>query len=144
MTPFLHHLFPDTPASLLVATLMLLPGCTGPDIPPGRILVRNDILDSSYNSFSIDRVRTDGGYLGYRKTLQPGESALLPVSGIRGIRFTRKYEHFARVYEVRCPPKLEGGIVMKLIDVHTGRLQGGCTLSRKGKRVAGVLHWEDE
>ena len=135
---------PTTRLALLVAIVAfsLLWSCTKETIQGGRVIVRNDILDASYNSFQIDRIVTSRGASGYRKTLSPGDEVVLPLKGIRTMRFTRRYADHSMVYEVECPKDFNEKITLKLIDVHTNRMDGGCELRKRGRMERGVVDWE--
>lgn len=130
-------------ARVLVVSLSALIACAGESAPPGKILVRNDIMDKEYNVVTVDDVATRNGPTGFRATLKPGEKVVIPKRGITRLRFSRRYRDHTKVYLVSCPGSKDEGIAMKLIDVHTGRLNGGCSLARKGRRIAGSLRWDD-
>ncbi len=128
--------------SLLLPALCLL-GCQTESGPPGKITLRNDIQDSSFNEVVIDQVATTAGPVSFRIKLKPGEHTVIPHKKVRTLRFTRRYKDFSRVYLVSCPELNTESITLKLIDVHTGRLPGGCGLTKKGVRGAsGQLEWE--
>lgn len=103
-----------------VLTIMLaLSACNSEArVPAGRIRVKNDSMDSSYN---VVRVSANGRSY----SLKPTESVLLP-SGATIIRFSRQYADHVKSYTVHCPSKLDSGIMIKLIDVHLNRMPGGC------------------
>ncbi len=104
--------------SIFAATLAA--SCSSdPPVPQGRIRVKNDSMDSSYNV-----VRVSAGGRSY--ALKPGEFALLP-KGVSNIRFSRQYADHVKAYTVKCPSKLTEGIQIKLIDVHLNRMPGGCS-----------------
>jgi hypothetical protein len=112
-------------------------------VPGGRIIVRNDILDKEYNSFYVDQIISAHGMMPYRRSLSPGEQTELPYRNIRQIRFVRQYADHAKVYMVSCPSGLDAEVTMKLIDVHTNRLGGGCRLRKRGDMNAGgIVKWE--
>ena len=125
----------------LIIILAFLVACSTDDVPDGKILIRNDIQDKKYNSFVIDQVITDKGAAGIRVKLNPRQKYLIDKTGVRTLRFTRKYEGHEKVYVVSCP-EIKSGIVMKLIDVHTNRIDGDCKLRKRGKKVRGVVDWE--
>lgn len=102
---------------LFAASSFCLQACEEP-IPDGRIMVKNDTQDSEYNI-----VKVSGGGASY--SLKPGDHKLMP-RGTTTINFSRAYANFTRRYTVRCPSKIGAGIWMRLIDVHTNRLPGGC------------------
>jgi hypothetical protein len=123
--------------------VMLFCACSGEKVPGGRIVVRNDIMDKEYNSFVVDKVISSRGMTPFSKTLNPGEESLIPFSNIISMRFTRRYEDFSRVYVVRCPRDADTAVTMKLIDVHTNRLAGGCVLEKRGVlNRAGIMKWD--
>ena len=130
-------------ASWLLLLSVVCGGCNSHEGPPGKVLVRNDIQDSDYNIVEIDNVATKAGPTTFHRRLKPGEKVVLPFKKITAIRFSRTYKDYTRVYEVRCPGEDSPGYTLKLIDVHTGRLQGGCSLERRGeKRRGGDVIWE--
>ncbi|MCB0343739.1 MAG: hypothetical protein KDD66_01410 [Bdellovibrionales bacterium] len=130
----------------IVALLLLLwmCACSEDSGPPGHLLIRNDIQDKQYNEFVIDSVEVKGARSGFRRMLAPGEKVVLPQRAVTRLRFTRKYKDYSLVYIVSCPKDLTQAVTIKLIDVHTGRLQGGCSLVRKGKKVQGLTRWSGE
>jgi hypothetical protein len=128
---------------VVISVILFCLGCSEEKGPPGSILVRNDILDREYNRVVIDQVTGTGGLLPFRKELSPGEKILLQQKGITEIRFSRKYKDLTRYYIVKCPSDRKEGILLKLIDVHTNRMPGGCKMVRKGTQENGdVLKWE--
>ncbi len=86
--------------------------------PAGQILVKNDSQDREYNIVKLSAS-------GVSYTLKPGDSELLP-KGVTKISFSRAYKDHTKQYTIKCPDQLTKGIMIKLIDVHTGRLPGGC------------------
>jgi hypothetical protein len=102
----------------ILACIALL-GCE-PSVPDGRIRVKNDSQDATYNV-----VKVVAGGSSY--TLKPGESTLLK-KGTTSLSFSRAYRDYERRYHVTCPAKLEKGISIKLIDVHLNRIAGGCVM----------------
>ena len=120
-------------------------GCSDPVIPGGRVIIRNDVLGKDYNSFVIDSVRTKAGLQGFRKSLSPGDEVILPFKNVRALRVSRQYSDHTKVYHVECPSDLNVQVQMKLIDIHTNRLQGGCVLRKRGERArSGIMTWDDE
>ena len=105
-------------AICLPITISVLSGCGGDKAPPGRILVKNDSQDSSYNIITV----SGGGAFG---SLRPGEKMLLP-GGTKNFSVQRRYRDYTRSYTVACPPLGAKGIVVKLIDIHVNRIAGGC------------------
>lgn len=105
--------------SMLLAGLGVLSGCEKAP-PNGRIRIRNDIQDSSYNSIAVS-----GGGASVR--LKPGEAILLP-RGTTSMFWSRAYKDYTRTYTVQCPHLSEksSGITIKMIDVHLNRIAGGC------------------
>lgn len=101
-------------AIALVGTL----GCSKDTPPPGRILVKNDSQDREYNVISVL-----GG--GAYAVLKPGERFVLP-EGTRTFTAQRKYKDYTRRYTAACPPLGTKGITVKMIDMHTNRMPGGC------------------
>lgn len=117
--------------------------CTTEQAPAGRILLRNDSLDKQFADFTIDQLTTAEGSAGFRATLSPGEKTLLP-RGVTTFRLTRKYRDHSKIYKVRCEAKLSKGMIIRLIDIHSGRLAGDCKLVRKGELDQnGNMNWED-
>lgn len=130
-------------SGFLLLVAVCLAACGDPEVPGGEITIQNHILDKHYNSFVIDRVITKRGMTAFRKTLKPNEQIVLPYKGISSMRFTRKYEDHSRVYVVHCPSDFNKKVMMKLIDVHTNRLRGGCKLTKRGKKEeGGYVRWE--
>jgi hypothetical protein len=129
---------------LLVAlTLGNIISCSEKEVKGGEVVIRNDILDKQFNSFVVDQVVTRAGLTGYSKTIKPAEVVALPYRNIHSIRFSRQYEDHTKVYIIDCPDDLDTQIVIKLIDVHSNRLPGGCVLSKKGERgLNGVISWK--
>ena len=119
-------------------------GCRTEKIPGGRLVIRNDILDKQFNTFTIDELLTSSGRGDFRKTLRPGDEITVPQKHVLSLRFTRRYEDHSKVYIVRCPEELDEEVRMKLIDVHLNRLSGGCVLSRRGEIRGGTTVWEKE
>jgi hypothetical protein len=104
--------------------MYLFVGCTTESVPSGRILVKNDSLDSEYNVITVS-----GG--GAFASLRPGERTILP-RGTTSFSVERRYRDYTRSYSVRCPKQTTKGIAMKLIDIHVNRMPGGCkTISAK-------------
>lgn len=117
--------------------------CARSDVPKNQILIRNDILDKEFNSFTIDEVISTAGSTGFRRALKPTEAVLIPHKHVTSLRFTRRYADFSRIYVVKCPADLGQGITVKLIDVHTNRLQGNCKTVKKGEAShGGAVAWE--
>ena len=123
--------------------VLLFVACHGETIPGGEIKIRNDILDKEFNSFQIDHVVAKQGLTGFQKELTPGEEITLPFKDIRSLQFSRKYSDHTNIYIVSCPTEMNSRVLMKLIDVHTNRLGGGCRLTRKGHiTTRGSVKWE--
>ena len=101
----------------VVIASICISGCEE-SVPDGRINVRNDIQDKSYNI-----IRVSGG--GSSFWLKPGESRLLP-KGTQNISMSRRYENFTRSYQVECPSRIGSGITVKMINVHLNKIGGGC------------------
>lgn len=59
-------------------------------------------------------------------------------------RVTRRYEDFSRVYLVECPEGMNKAVMMKLIDIHSNRLGGGCVLAKRGEIRGGSTRWEKD
>jgi hypothetical protein len=96
----------------------MLCGCMGEKAPPGRIVVKNDSMDSSFNVITV----SGGGMYG---SLKPGERIVLP-SGTKTFSVERRYKDYIRSYSVVCPALHDRGIFVKLIDIHVNRIAGGC------------------
>ncbi len=113
---------------LIPIFFLLCAGCEfGSSVPMGRILVKNDSQDRDFN---ILQVSGGGAYF----SLKPGESRLLPA-GTNSFSFSREYKDYTRNYSVECPKFHSGskGISVKMIDVHTNRIAGGCKTVSAGK-----------
>ncbi len=118
--------------------------CSREDIPQGKILLKNDILDKEYNSFVVDQVITSNGLSNFHVVIKPGEKRLIPYKEVTSLRFARQYADHTKIYQVKCPAERKVGILMKLIDVHTNRLDGGCVLTKRGKSIkGGAVAWEE-
>lgn len=105
--------------TVILFPLLLLCSCESfNSVPAGRIRIKNDSQDREYNILLIS-----GGGVSFG--LKPGQDKLLP-GGTTNISFRREYKDHVRTYEVSCPEGLESGITIKLIDVHTNRIAGGC------------------
>ena len=122
---------------VLVVMSIFSAACEEGGYRPRVITIRNDIQDERYNSFIVDQVVTMNGQILFRQNLQPGDEVALKQKGVRSMRLTRQYEDYARVYIVHCPLKLKEDVKIKLIDVHTNKLSGGCYLAQKGERNRG-------
>jgi len=116
----------------VLMVFLLLCSCGGKEVVGGQITVRNDVMDREFNTFQVDNVVTNKGLVSYRLELKPGDEVILPFKGISELRFKRRYADHQKVYEVTCPRDFNQAVTMKLIDVHTNRLQGGCELRRRG------------
>lgn len=127
---------------LILLYLICLSGCGAPKIAGGEVTVKNDIQDKEYNIVQVSHVRTTGGTRSFRVNLKPGQYKVLPFKNIRGARFTRRYKDHSNVYEIECPPGFDRKITVKLIDVHSNRIAGGCKLVRRGKGRYGSVKWE--
>ena len=112
--------------SALLIALLLQSGCEKPP-PKGRIRIRNDIRDSSYNEIVVS-----GGGTSYK--LKPGESALMP-RGTTTMYWSRAYKDYTRRYTVECPrlSEKDSGIILKMIDVHLNRMSGHCVTTDASK-----------
>ena len=127
---------------LLIICLALL-ACSEPQVSGGEITVRNDILDKEYNAFVVYDVVTDKGSTGYRHKFSPGDEVALPFKHVREFQVSRQYADHANVYVVKCPEDFSSKITVKLIDIHTNKLSGGCKLTKRGERgVGGYVKWE--
>lgn len=123
--------------------LLVFLGCNTNSNVNGTINIKNDILDKEFNSFTVDQVLTNKGLVPYKITLTPGQGIKLPFSKVTQLRFLRKYSDHSKVYIVSCPEKLSEDVLMKLIDVHTNRLSGGCELEKRGVMIkGGFVKWD--
>ena len=95
-----------------------LSGCARENVPPGRILIKNDFQDREYNILNVH-----GGGVSF--SLKPGEKRLLPPS-TDSFTLSRWYGKFTREYRVECPRGRSKGISIKMIDAHVNRMAGGC------------------
>jgi hypothetical protein len=126
----------------IILTLTAVSCATDP-APKGFYVVRNDIMDKEFNTVVIDQVTAGSAMTSFSVTLTPGKEIQIPYRRVTGLRFTRRYRDFSRVYLVKCPAESEAGVTLKLIDVHLNRLGGGCVLQKKGERKAsGSIEWE--
>jgi hypothetical protein len=103
-----------------------LSGCLGDNVPAGRILVRNDSRDREFNTIVV----AAGGA---SRSLKPGGKFLLPP-GTSHFSVSREYKEYTRRYTVACPPLGDKGIVVKTIDIHLNRIQGGCKTTSASHR----------
>ena len=113
---------------LILFSLFCLSNCElGSSVPQGRIRIKNDSQDKNFNILQVY-----GG--GASFALKPGESKMLPA-GTNSFSFSREYQDFTRNYSVECPNFNAGskGITVKMIDVHTNRIGGGCKTVSAGK-----------
>jgi hypothetical protein len=110
--------------AVLAATVLIV-GCSREKAPPGRIVVKNDSQDRSYNVITVS-----GG--GLFASLKPGERTTLPA-GTRTFSVQRQYKEYVRSYSVSCPELGDKGIFVKLIDIHVNRIAGGCKTTSASK-----------
>jgi hypothetical protein len=112
--------------TILFISTVFLSGCEKA-APKGRIRVKNDSRDSTYNVVNVS-----GGGAAYR--LEPGESAIMP-KGTTTLYWSRAYKDYTRSYQVSCPrlSDKDSGITMKMIDVHLNRIAGGCSTTYASK-----------
>ena len=106
--------------SRLAAILCVLAvsGCEmGNDVPDGRIKVLNHLSGDQYSTLEVS---AGGSYV-----LKSKEWVLLP-RGTTSIYFRYQGEKSTREYRVECPANPSRGITLKLIDVHSNRMPGGC------------------
>ncbi len=128
---------------LTVGLGLFLTACGEPEVPGGEITVTNSILDKEYNSFVVDQIMLQSGATSHRVVLKPNDSVTLPFKNIRSMRFTRSYRDYSNIYVVQCPAGFNKKITVKLIDVHTNRVGGGCELVKRGKQEHGRwVQWE--
>lgn len=120
---------------------LLLSACHD-QVKGGEITVRNDIMDEEYNSFIVDQIKTSTGMSSHSKMLKPGQEFKIPAKRITGMRFTRRYKDHSNVYIISCPPDADRRVMIKLLDVHTNKIAGGCVLTRRGRTEAGFTRWE--
>ena len=121
----------------------LFSGCKAPEVPGGQITISNRILDKEYNTFTVDEIRLENGATSYQIRLKPEEDVIIPYKNVRSMRFTRQYKDYAMVYQIECPSGFNSKITIKLIDVHTNKIAGGCKLVKRGKRENGSwTKWE--
>ena len=92
--------------------------CADNSVPDGRIRIRNDFRGEKHSTFTVS-----GGGSSY--TLRAGEFALMPP-GTTSLSFSYYGEKGLELYQVVCPEIEGGGITINLIDVHVGRIAGGC------------------
>lgn len=127
--------------SLVCMTVWL--GCGNKNSKAGTITIKNDILDKEFNTFVVDELLTQNGLSSSKYVLKPGERVSLKQKRISTMRLLRKYADHSKVYLVRCPDELLEDITIKLIDVHTNRLSGGCSLEKRGVMTkGGFVKWD--
>jgi hypothetical protein len=122
--PVLYFTLGLFPSSYLLFLASFV-GCQGDSPPDGRIMVKNDSQDRSYNTITV----SGGGAFG---ALKPGEELILPV-GTKTFSVERRYRDYTRSYSVSCPPLSGRGILVKLIDIHVNRIAGGCKTTHASK-----------
>lgn len=130
--------------TFFISLVFLLNSCNHQEVPGGEISIKNDIMDKEYNSFIIDKVMLSDGASSFSTKIKPSEQVILPRKGVESFRITRKYEDHSKVYQVSCPKGFKRKITMKLIDIHLNKIDGGCSLSRKGTIKDGFTKWEDQ
>lgn len=123
---------------------LVFSACRDTEVPGGQISIRNDILDKDFNSIVIDELRNNNGALPWHKTLNPGEEISLPFKHIYSFRLNRRYADHSKIYFVSCPRDSNQKVLMKLIDIHLNRIDGGCKLSKYGIKRNGVVEWKDK
>lgn len=119
-------------------------GCSGDkSTDKVGVTIRNDVQDKEYNNIEIDQLVTTTGQGSYKVKLSPGEEVSLPFEKVLSFRVTREYPDHDKVYLVKCPMNLKKPVTMKLLDIHTGKISGGCRLAQKGVRVeGGWIKWD--
>lgn len=95
-------------------------------VPPGRIKVKNDFGGDKYSTVEVSA-------RGVRYVLKARQSVLLP-KGSSIIHFGYQGPKEYREYSVECPDNPQKGILIKLIDVDSGRIAGGCRTAWLEKR----------
>jgi hypothetical protein len=87
-------------------------------VPAGRIRFKNDLSGEEYST-----IRVSAG--GRTTVLKAGAGELLP-SGTTDISVSYQGPKALRQYRVQCPRLLTSGITIRLIDIHSNRIAGGC------------------
>lgn len=121
---------------------LLSASCSRESVPGGQVTIRNDLQDKSFTSFTIDQISTKQGSKVFARALQPGQQVTLPYKDLRQFRLVRPYGDYSRVYVVQCPSGFDEKVTMKLIDIHTDKIAGGCALAKYGKLKNGFVKWE--
>ncbi len=111
--------------AIILSMIILLAACSREKVPDGRIMVKNDTDDKSYNKINVSGSGID-------RTLSPGENVILPKSTLR-FTVSRAYEKYTRSYTVECPAQKGSGIRIRLIDIHVNRIAGNCSTVSAGK-----------
>jgi hypothetical protein len=110
------------PSSIIVPCCLACLLALGCDIletvPPERIKIKNGMGGDQWSAFEVSAGGT-------RYVLKAGQSVLLP-HGTTSIRFEYEGRGEIREYLVQCPRDLKEGIILKLIDVDSKRMAGGC------------------
>ncbi|NLF24484.1 MAG: hypothetical protein GX589_02350 [Deltaproteobacteria bacterium] len=103
-------------------------GCdTFEHVPAGRIKIKNDFGGKEWSTIEVSA-------RGSRYVLEARQSVLLPV-GTTMINFYYQGPKERRYYTVMCPERPTGGVLIKLIDVDSGRISGDCkTVSVKRRK----------
>lgn len=106
------------PWAFILLLVTFLTCCADNPVPDGRIRIRNDFRGEKHSTFTVS-----GG--GASFTLRPGEFAVMPP-GTTFLSFNYYGEKGLELYQVQCPEIKGKGITINLIDVHVGRIAGGC------------------
>lgn len=110
------------------------------------VTVINDLReDEPGHTLKVDYVRLRGVVLPIRIEVAPRSSVLVTKRDISSLRITRIYDRKRLVFEVSCPVGKAEEVQLKLLDVWSNRMPGGCRLTRKGTWKPGTgTRWEDE
>ena len=103
---------------LILVAFFMLTACSGEKVPDGRIMIKNDTEDRTYNEIEVT-----GSGIGV--TLKPGQNTILPRTTLR-FAVKRAYEKYTRSYSVECPRVEGSGIKIRLIDIHVNKIAGNC------------------
>jgi len=104
---------------LIILSISLLTACEMfTSVPTGRIRIKNDLSGPEFSRYSVS-----GG--GMSRSLAAGEAVLLPV-GTYNFSINYRARDGNRSYRVQCPSNSKLGITIRLIDVHSDRMSGGC------------------
>lgn len=113
----MQHLVIKTLVIVLITSFLTSCDSLTP-VPKGRIRIKNNLSGKEYSTYTVS-----GG--GASKTLTAGESFIFPP---RTYDFSISYRarDGYRSYRVHCPSDSSLGMTVRLIDIHSNKIGGGC------------------